>query len=1149
MPQPGSLTPHMNSAPVTVSIIIPVFNKVAFTRQCLASIARHASDRVQHQVIVVDNASTDDTDCYLRELSARDPRVLHIRNETNLGFSRANNVGAQIATGRYVLFLNNDTIVQPGWLEAMAAIAQGDPRVGVIGIKQLFPYTNRIHHTGMIFGADRRPQHIYPHADGSLPHVNKQREYQSVTGSCLLMPRQLFLDVGMFDEGYRNGYEDVDLCLTVRARQRTVVCCTTSFIYHYGQITETRTADDDANLVRFMSRWGDRITPDELAYFRTDQKDIEASRAMAAPPVAPPASTPDLVYFADDLSAASALTWVTSELVLGLKDLHIPVAIRQTTLPASTEPDKRRALKKLMLPVQPTGGIQIRWSHYWPQHLGLELTGHTNLELFVINYLFQRPGTQPWDYWLQCLAQNRHGKLPLSTFCQDVLQQVGVAAEDCYILRPGYSPEVHQVPQPSRRSSTVRFLTVTNSHDLERYGTKLLLKAYWRAFSSRDDVVLVMKDYGASSGDTSLRKMLAERPDRARVECLTEFTSKEALIALYKSCDAFVSAHRAEGYGMKILDALACGLPVITPLFGGPTDFCTPANCYPVDFSLIPVGDCYDTRALRILNGPVWAEPDVESLVRQMRRVADDRDAARRVGQQAYADVAERFTWRHTARDFAQHLATLSASSQRQTSPSPTRTATPTERSPYWMGLRISVVIPTYNRRDMLLKCLRALDRQTILPQEFEVIVVDDGSTDGTGEMLQAETFRFALHYHRQPNQGPGVARNEGVQRAAGELVLFIGDDIIADERMLEAHLRAHAERREPGSAVLGHIDWPADMQRSAVMDFVCGDSSLQFAYTHIPKLTKLDYRFFYTSNVSVRREFMVAAAADNVRFDPDFTYAAFEDSELAYRLERRGLDLRYCADALAYHEHWMDVDGFSRREYHAGQMAVVFYRKHPVMDDMLQVRWIGDWVDAVDALVARPELMATLRTIDDDTDALLKSLASALEGLIALQQQGGLAVAGSKVGVEGLTRALHGVLGLIFDIARTRGKIEGWYSSVTNPDAVAAAKRLIATMRKLEFFSTHQSEIRRLEGTISWLSTDVVGGLKRRIADLERPLGLRGGRLRLRRLDPAAFRVAKKVDLLIQQQLSGRTTLLDQYQAVRGRLKRLLRPAQDRPR
>jgi glycosyltransferase involved in cell wall biosynthesis len=894
-----------------------------------------------------------------------------------------------------------------------------------------------------------------------------------------------------------------------------------------------------------MARWGDRITPDELTYFRADQKEIEASRHVAAGPVAPPASNPDLVYFADDLSSPSALTWVTSELVLALHELRLPVAIRKTMLHQSTEPDKRRVLERLMAPAQPHGGVQIRWSHYWPQHLGLELTGSTNLELFVINYLFERPGTQPWDYWLQCLAGNRHGKLPLSTFCQDVLQQVGVPAEDCYILRPGYSPEVHRVAAPPRRSGTLRLLTVTNSHDLERYGTKLALEAYWRAFSSRDDVVLVMKDYGASSGDTSLRRMLGERSDRAKVEYLTEFTSKEALIALYKSCDAFVSAHRAEGYGMKILDALACGLPVITPLFGGPTDFCTPANCLPVDFTLVPVGDCYDTRALRILNGPVWAEPDVDSLARRMREVAGNRDAARRLGEQAYADVVDRFTWSNIARGFAQHLAALSESQPRPTAV-PARTATPSERSPYWMGLRISVVIPTYNRRDMLLKCLRALDRQTILPQEFEVIVVDDGSTDGTGEMLQAASFRFALHYHRQENQGPGVARNEGVQRAAGELVLFIGDDIIADERLLEAHLRAHAARREPGAAVLGHIDWPPEMRPSAVMDFVCGESSLQFAYAHIPRLPRLDYRFFYTSNISIRREFMQAAAADNIRFDPDFVFAAFEDSELAYRLEKRGLDLRYYADALAYHEHWMDLESFARREYCVGQMAVVFYRKHPGMDEMLQVRWIGDWADAVDLLAARPELASTMRAVDADTDALLRSLASALDGLIALQGQGGFPVAGAKANVGGLTRALHGVLGLIFDVERTRGKIEAWYGSVENRDTVDAAKRLMATMRKLEFFSTHQGEIRKLEGTISWLNTDVVAGLKRRVADLERQLGLPGGRLRLRRLDPAAYRVARKVDLLIQQQLSGRTNLLDQYQAVRGRLKRLIRPAQN---
>ena len=380
--------------------------------------------------------------------------------------------------------------------------------------------------------------------------------------------------------------------------------------------------------------------------------------------------------------------------------------------------------------------------------------------------------------------------------------------------------------------------------------------------------------------------------------------------------------------------------------------------------------------------------------------------------------------------------------------------------------------------------------------------------------------------------------------------MLFIGDDIIADERLLEAHLRAHAARREPGAAVLGHIDWPAEMRPSAVMDFVCGESSLQFAYALIPRLPRLDYRFFYTSNISIRREFMQAAAADGIRFDPDFRLSPRSRIPSSRTGWRSGGSI--CGTAPT---RWrITSTGWISRASRAASTASGRWRwcstgSIQQMDEMLQVRWIGDWADAVDLLAARPELASTMRAVDADTDALLRSLASALDGLIALQVQGGFPVAGAKANVGGLTRALHGVLGLIFDVERTRGKIEAWYGSVENRDTVDAAKRLMATMRKLEFFSAHHAEIRKLEGTISWLNTDVVAGLKRRVADLERQLGLPGGRLRLRRLDPAAYRVARKVDLLIQQQLSGRTNLLDQYQAVRGRLKRLIRPAQSTPR
>src|SRR3990172_2174413 len=83
--------------------------------------------------------------------------------------------------------------------------------------------------------------------------------------------------------------------------------------------------------------------------------------------------------------------------------------------------------------------------------------------------------------------------------------------------------------------------------------------------------------------------------------------------------------------------------------------------------------------------------------------------------------------------------------------------------SPLWRGLRLSVIIPTYNRREQLLKCLRALQAQSILPQEFEVIVIDDGSTDNTETAVRSEGFPFSLKYLRQDHQGPGMARNLGI--------------------------------------------------------------------------------------------------------------------------------------------------------------------------------------------------------------------------------------------------------------------------------------------------------------------------------------------------------------------------------------------------
>jgi GT2 family glycosyltransferase/glycosyltransferase involved in cell wall biosynthesis len=1124
-------------AVVDVSIIIPVLNKLEFTRLCLDRIWRNTDRSIDLELVVVDNASTDGTADWFADTSRFPRPVRYIRHSENVGYARANNAGARVARGEYLLFLNNDTLPQPGWLAAMLRAAQHDKAIGIVGIKQLFPYTNLIYHTGIVFDSDGMPQHLYPHLDASLPQVNVEREYQAVTGACLMIRRSVFEECGAFDEGYLNGYEDVDLCLTARERGYKVVCCTSAFIYHYGQISEGRTSDDDRNAARFRGRWSSRVRKDRDEYQLRDG--FAKMRRGPAHPSGPRRLPADAIYLADDLGQGSALTWMNAELALALADRGVPVFVNGARLSPTLPAPMRRRLAELSMADVPVGGIQIKWSHYRAEHLNRELAGDVNLEFFVINYQFERPGSDPWDYWLQSLRQTDSDKLPLSGFCKYVLEQIGVPDARCHVLGPGYSPEIDRVEAPGRRDSSFRLLTVTNSHDLGRYGTLSLIEAYQRAFSRHDEVVLVVKDYGASSGNSTLQKVIGSRADGPRIEYVHQFTDKTELIRLYKSCDGFVSAHRGEGFGMKILDAMACGLPVITPLFGGPTEYCTRENCLPVEFSLVPMADCLDAECLQITNGPLWAEPDVESLAARMRELVEHRDRAAAIAARGRETVAGRYTWSESARTLCE-IAADTRAARPAAARAPRRDApTKTERSPYWLGLRVSVVVPTHNRKEKLLACLASLARQSILPNEFEVIVVDDGSTDGTREAVAGLRLPFQLRYCRQENAGPGAARNRGIDEAAGELVLFVGDDIYADERLLEEHLLAHAANGEPGAAVLGHIDWPEGMPINPVMKYVCGSAMLQFAYSYIPTAPALDHRFFYTSNISLKRAFLVEAAEAGIRFDPAFSRAAFEDSEFAYRLQARGLQIHYAARARAVHDHPMDLDSFAGREFRAGEMAVVFYRKHPAEDDQLQVRWIADLVEPVNALMRQPELLRHLEAFDRQTDTMLRATAASTDRLLTISEQ---LEKGIPVGLSAdhLRSGLDNVFKSIFDVERSRGKIREWYGTVTDDAKVRAAQSLGAVLRKLEFLQAAPGTMSAASGTALQLD-------RRLVATLGGPSGNLGARRPpSARLAGWAPRVVPRLvapDRSIQARLqaANRLAWLHRYQQLRSRLRRAL--------
>jgi GT2 family glycosyltransferase len=230
----------------------------------------------------------------------------------------------------------------------------------------------------------------------------------------------------------------------------------------------------------------------------------------------------------------------------------------------------------------------------------------------------------------------------------------------------------------------------------------------------------------------------------------------------------------------------------------------------------------------------------------------------------------------------------------------------------------------------MLRRVLGALEAQALPPQTcFEVIIIDDGSTDGTRDYLahyQARSFDFVFRA-AGVNHGPARARNEGVTLAQGELVLFTGDDIVPERDFLAVHLEAHRRLADPRVAVLGRTIWPDDIPVTTVMRHIDGTGAQQFAYGQIRHGSFVDYRHFYTSNVSLP---LALLHEESKLFDLDFPHAAYEDVEVSYRLCRRGMRIYYTRDALGYHYHPYTVYEFAERQYRAGLMACILAIKHP---------------------------------------------------------------------------------------------------------------------------------------------------------------------------------------------------------------------------
>jgi GT2 family glycosyltransferase len=252
------------SAAKRASVVMPVHGRAGLTRRCLQRVLADLPHDCE--VVVVDDASPDETPQLLAELG---DAIRVLRLERNQGYGAACNAGAEIAAGEQLVFLNNDTAPEPGWLAALLRHAEEQPAVAVIGAKLLFP-TGAVQHAGVVIGQDGYPHNLYAGFPGDHPAVNRPRRLQAVTGACMLVRRAAFERAGGFDRGYRNAMEDVDLCLRIGGAEGEVHYCPDAVLVHLESATRGREEKFETSVALYRERWRERVRRDDLEVYGED---------------------------------------------------------------------------------------------------------------------------------------------------------------------------------------------------------------------------------------------------------------------------------------------------------------------------------------------------------------------------------------------------------------------------------------------------------------------------------------------------------------------------------------------------------------------------------------------------------------------------------------------------------------------------------------------------------------------------------------------------------------------------------------------------------------------------------------------------------------------------------------------------------------
>ena len=238
---------------------MPVVDQISLTRDCLLSWFAHCGEFFNNsEVLVVDDGSSEASKRFLDEL----PQPIRVlTNEENMGFAKSNNRAAAEARGEYLILINNDLVLQRGWLDAMLSVVNSGLSDRIVGNIQINRFTGKVDHVGKYFDEGLNPRHfgqLYEELFPWKPPVDFY-PFPSVTAACWLLKKSVFEQLGGFDESYRNGFEDDDFCLRAQSAGYEVGVSFRSWVYHCVSRSAGRKTHEDRNRSLFLERWSDTL--------------------------------------------------------------------------------------------------------------------------------------------------------------------------------------------------------------------------------------------------------------------------------------------------------------------------------------------------------------------------------------------------------------------------------------------------------------------------------------------------------------------------------------------------------------------------------------------------------------------------------------------------------------------------------------------------------------------------------------------------------------------------------------------------------------------------------------------------------------------------------------------------------------------------